>query len=95
MGAGCELFFPGAGHTRDNIVVWLPRQRTLFGGCFLKSVTSRGLGNLQDADVGAWGPSLRRVQARYARASRIVPGHGSIAGDALAWTLGLTERRPA
>jgi len=43
LDANCELFFPGMGHTRDNIVVWLPRQQVLFGGCFLKSVTSMNL----------------------------------------------------
>jgi metallo-beta-lactamase class B len=95
MGAGCELFFPGAGHSRDNIVAWLPRQGTLFGGCFLKSVTSRELGNLQDADPEAWGESLRRVRDRYPGARRTVPGHGVVAGDPVAWTLGLLERRPA
>jgi len=95
MGAGCELFFPGAGHTSDNIVAWLPRQRTLFGGCFLKSTTSKGLGNLQDADLGAWASSVRRVQARFPEARRVVPGHGTLAGDPLGWTLSLLDRRPA
>jgi hypothetical protein len=62
----CELFFPGAGHTRDNIVAWLPHYRALFGGCFLKSVTSPDLGNLADAAVPAW-------QAAYGVCERAIP----------------------
>jgi metallo-beta-lactamase class B len=49
----CELFFPGAGHTCDNIVAWLPHHQVLFGVRFLKSITSADLGNLADAVVPA------------------------------------------
>jgi metallo-beta-lactamase class B len=86
---GCELFFPGAGHTRDNIVVWLPRQRVLFGGCFLKSVTSPDLGNLADAVVADWAGSAQRVRARYPASKMTVPGHGTISGDPVGHTLAL------
>jgi hypothetical protein len=48
----CESFFPGAGHTRDNLAVWLPQQRVLFGGCFLKSVTIPGHGTINGDPVG-------------------------------------------
>ncbi len=36
-----EIFYPGAGHTQDNIVVWLPKAKILFGGCFVKSRHSK------------------------------------------------------
>jgi glyoxylase-like metal-dependent hydrolase (beta-lactamase superfamily II) len=88
----CELFFPGAGHTRDNIVAWLPHHRVLFGGCFLKSVTSADLGNLADAVVPAWADSVRRVRTRYPTPRITVPGHGTIHGDATAQTLGLLTK---
>jgi glyoxylase-like metal-dependent hydrolase (beta-lactamase superfamily II) len=88
----CELFFPGAGHTRDNIVAWLPSHRVLFGGCFLKSMTSPDLGNLADAVVPAWADSVRRVRTRYPAPRFTVPGHGTIAGDATAQTLGLLTK---
>ena len=29
-GRGFELFYPGAGHTRDNLVVWIPEAKLLF-----------------------------------------------------------------
>jgi glyoxylase-like metal-dependent hydrolase (beta-lactamase superfamily II) len=91
----CELFFPGAGHTRDNIVVWLPRRRVLFGGCFLKSVTSPDLGNLADAVVANWAGSVQRMRARYPASNITVPGHGTISGDSVGHTLALLVKESA
>ena len=95
LNADCELFFPGAGHTRDNIIVWLPQQRVLFGGCFLKSSTSTGLGNIADAVVPDWAESLRRIHQKYPSREMIIPGHGSMAGDAMAQTFALLAKQPA
>lgn len=76
-GRKLELFHPGAGHTADNITVYLPREKVLFGGCFLKSVEAESLGNIADADLPAWPESLRRLRARYPGAVTLVPGHGA------------------
>lgn len=89
MGAGCELLRPGAGHTPDNVVAWFPAQHVLYGGCFLKSVTSDGLGNVADAVLAAWPASLRRARATYPAARVVVPGHGTIDGDPVAHTFEL------
>jgi len=89
VSAQCELFFPGAGHTRDNIVAWLPRQRVLFGGCFLKSMTSADLGYLADAVVADWAGSVRRLSARYSTPTITIPGHGSVSGNPIGHTLAL------
>ena len=56
-----RCYFPGEGHTSDNIVVWLPGQQILHGGCFVKSVGAFGMGNLADANLNEWGNSVRRV----------------------------------
>lgn len=81
---GLEVCFPGAGHTRDNIVVWIPSARLLVGGCFVKSAASKTLGNVADADVPAWDDSIRRVQQRYAAGDILVlPGHGEPGGSEL------------
>ncbi len=80
---GFEVFYPGPGHTPDNIVVYFPKQRVLFGGCFIKSVTESDLGNLADADLTHWPASLRRVREAYPAAKCVVPGHGTFAGKAL------------
>jgi metallo-beta-lactamase class B len=85
----CELFFGGAGHSPDNIVVFVPDAKILYGGCFLKSSTSAGLGNLSDAVVGDWAGSVARMRARYAHPDIVVPGHGALAGDSIGRTLAL------
>lgn len=73
-----EVFYPGAGHTSDNVVVWMPEQKILFGGCFVKP---DGLGNLGDAVIKEWPASADKLIARYSSATLVVPGHGKV-GDA-------------
>ncbi len=73
-----EIYYPGPGHTRDNLVVWMPEQKILFGGCFIKP---QGLGNLGDAVIPDWPASADKLIARYSSAAQVVPGHGKI-GDA-------------
>ncbi len=85
----CELFLPGAGHTRDNIVVYVPDAQILYGGCFLKAATSADLGNLSDAVVSDWAASVEKMRVRYANPKITVPGHGTISGDATGRTLAL------
>lgn len=85
----CELYYGGGGHTRDNIVVWLPDARLLYGGCFLKSATAADLGYLGDAVVADWAASLAKVQARYPAPDIIVPGHGALKGDSIGRTRAL------
>jgi metallo-beta-lactamase class B len=83
---GFEIFYPGPGHTADNIVVYLPKQKILDGGCFLKSANVTGLGNLEDADLVAWPKSLQNLAERYPEAKVVIPGHGPIAGDPIGAT---------
>lgn len=70
-----RCYFPGEGHTSDNIVVWLPKQQILHGGCFVKSVAAFGMGNIADANLTEWSASVRRVIARFGTAKTVVPGH--------------------
>ncbi|HTX17780.1 MAG TPA: subclass B1 metallo-beta-lactamase [Bacteroidota bacterium] len=76
-GLSCECFYPGKGHTDDNIVVWFPGQKILFGGCLVKSSTAGNLGNTADADLAAWPASVLRVMAKFPDRQIVVPGHGS------------------
>jgi len=71
-----ELKYFGAGHTTDNIVAWLPRQQVLFGGCLIKAMNARSLGNTSDGDLNAYLETLRKVRAAYPKAKVVVPGHG-------------------
>lgn len=78
-----ELFFPGAGHSPDNIVVWHPGSSVLFGGCFVKDGSAKDLGNLGDADLAAWPASLERTWAQFPQMRTVVPGHGPLGGPEL------------
>jgi metallo-beta-lactamase class B len=77
------MTYLGAGHTADNVVAWLPRQRILFAGCLVKSLDSTSLGNTQDGDLAAYPATLRRLQATYPQAKIVVPGHGAWGGPEL------------
>ena len=80
---GLEIFYAGPAHTRDNVVVWLPKERILFGGCAVKSLAAQGMGNVADADLASWPDAARRARARYANAELVVPGHGDPGGPEL------------
>jgi len=82
-GTRVEVFYPGAGHTRDNIVVWLPAQRVLFGGCLVKADSAESLGYIAEADLASWPGAIGRVIERYPRARLVVPGHGAVGGQRL------------
>lgn len=71
-----EVYYPGAGHTVDNIVVWLPARRILFGGCLVKSESSKNLGNIADADLKEWPKSIHNVMNKFQTARVVIPGHG-------------------
>ena len=73
-----SVFYPGAGHTEDNIVVWLPNEKILFGGCFVKSLHNKNLGYIGDADINEWPNSIQKVINRYPDVKFVVPGHGKI-----------------
>ncbi|MFD2246705.1 subclass B1 metallo-beta-lactamase, partial [Pontibacter ruber] len=71
-----EVYYPGGGHTADNVVVYLPKQRILFGGCLVKDGQAKNLGNVADADLKNWPTAIVRLQHRYPKAKMVVPSHG-------------------
>ncbi len=87
----CRYF--GAGHSFDNITVWLPEERILFGGCLVKSMESRGLGNLADAVVDKWDQTVDEVLKAYPEAEIVIPGHGRWGNkELLTHTINLVQR---
>lgn len=70
-----QTYYPGKGHAPDNIVVWFEKDKVLYGGCFIKSTESKGLGNLSDADLKAWPKSIMNVMKKFPEPSFIIPGH--------------------
>ncbi len=87
-GVAFRAYYPGAGHTEDNIVVWLPEMKILYGGCLVKSSESGGLGNVADADVEAWPATIRKLIDLFPNPRSIIPGHNGWEGtEALNHTL--------
>ena len=78
-----EVFYPGGGHARDNIMVWLPEQKLLYGGCAVRELATDNLGNTADADLTHWPRAIRNAQARYPGAETVIPGHGEPGGPEL------------
>jgi len=78
-----EAYYPGAGHTEDNIVIWLPKSELLFGGCLIRGLGSQGLGNTADASVQAWAGSVQNVIDKYPNVKVVIPGHGKLGNSEL------------
>lgn len=74
-GQAIETFYPGEGHSPDNITVWFGKDKVLYGGCFVKSHESDGLGNVADANIAAWDDSIEKLMKKYRRPALVVPGH--------------------
>lgn len=71
-----EVFYPGAAHSPDNLVVYVPSARVLFGGCAIHEASRTTAGNVADADLMEWPVSIERIKQRYSEVEVIVPGHG-------------------
>ncbi|MEQ8688325.1 MAG: subclass B1 metallo-beta-lactamase [Imperialibacter sp.] len=82
-GGKIEVFYPGAGHSPDNVVVYFPSEKLLYGGCFLKDASTTSLGNLGDADVAAWPVSLEKMKKRFPKPKMVIPGHGGLEPGAI------------
>jgi metallo-beta-lactamase class B len=72
-----EVFYPGPGHTFDNIVVWFSGERILYGGCLIKSTDDSTLGNTKDGNLQEYAASVQRVKKRFPKPKWVIPGHQS------------------
>ncbi|GLX80269.1 beta-lactamase [Thalassotalea insulae] len=73
-----EVFYPGAGHSQDNIVVWLSKEQMLFGGCLVRSLGAKTMGNIADASIEDWAGSIEHILQRYSNIKQVIPGHGQV-----------------
>jgi metallo-beta-lactamase class B len=76
-------YFPGAAHSIDNIVVWIPSEKVLFPGCMCKSLDSKNLGNLTDGDLSEYPKTINKVIKKFKKAKIVIPGHGKEGGPEL------------
>ena len=78
-----QIYYPGAAHSADNIVIYVPEAKLLFGGCAVHEASRKSAGNVTDADLSEWPRSIRRIQQTFPEAKIVVPGHGVPGGSEL------------
>lgn len=81
-GITLKTFYPGEGHTKDNIVVWFPNEMVLVGGCLVKSLDTDSKGFTGDANLKQWPISVENVIRWYGHAKYVIPGHQGWHGGA-------------
>jgi metallo-beta-lactamase class B len=92
---GTKVFaqFFGEGHTKDNIVGYIPTAKTLFGGCLIKALDA-SKGNLNDANTMEWSKSVSRIEKQMPKLEIIIPGHGKSGGiELLEYTIDLFDEK--
>ena len=75
-----EVIFPGVAHSLDNLMIWLPKQHILFGGCAVRSLDSKSAGNTAHGDIQSWFKVIQQAKKQYGHAKIVVPGHGKTGG---------------
>lgn len=81
-GATIVLYYPGEGHTSDNIVAYIPEDKVLFGGCIIKA-QGADKGNLAEANIAAWSNSVLMIKRAFPHLVSVVPGHGAYGDSTL------------
>lgn len=77
------FFYPGGGHSPDNIVAHIEADGVLFGGCLIRPGRARSLGNTEDAVMDHWAAAVELVDAWFPDADIVVPTHGPPGGREL------------
>jgi metallo-beta-lactamase class B len=92
-----QTYYPGEGHTKDNIVIWLPQSKVLFAGCIVKSLDADDIGNIKDGNLAQYPLSIVRIQEHFPDARYVVPGHQGWKGGTqmLTHTLLLVRQKKA
>lgn len=79
-GETVQVFYPGPAHSPDNVSVFFPSRKVLFGGCMIRAATAK-LGYRGDADVANWEAATQSLEPFAPLV--VVPGHGAPGGAEL------------
>lgn len=79
-GESVQVIYPGPAHTPDNVAVFFPARRVLYGGDIVRAATA-GLGYLADAKVERWEAAVKKLEALAPLV--VIPGHGAPGGPEL------------
>ena len=72
-----ETYYPGQGHTEDNIIIWFEKQKILYGACLIKSIDDDNLGYLGDANLKEYATSVKNVKEKCKQPNYVIVGHGN------------------
>lgn len=75
--APLAIYYPGGGHTQDNITVGIPSAAIAFGGCLIKGSDSSSLGNLADANIEYYAQAAQNFADAFPDAKVIAMSHSS------------------
>jgi metallo-beta-lactamase class B len=70
-----ETYYPGEGHTADNIIIWFDKEKILYGGCLIKGADAKNLGYMGDANQTAYANTLKKVQKKCPKPQFIIISH--------------------
>jgi metallo-beta-lactamase class B len=70
-----EIYYPGGGHTEDNIIAWFGKEKILYGGCLIKGAEADNLGYLGDANIANYETALKKVQNKCHNPKFIIVSH--------------------
>ena len=70
-----ETYYPGRGHTADNIIVWFDKEKILYGGCLIKGADAENLGYFGDANITEYETTLKNVQKKCPNPKYIIISH--------------------
>lgn len=70
--------FLGIGHSIDNLIVYLPNKKAIFGGCMILSMEANKAGNVSDGNRDEWLKTIQLVDTK--NYNLVIPGHGKYGG---------------
>ncbi len=70
-----EIYYPGQGHTEDNIVIWFEKEKILYGGCLIKGADAEDLGYLDDGNKTEYAATLKKVHKKFRKPKFIIVAH--------------------
>lgn len=70
-----ETYYPGPGHTEDNIVIWFKKERILYGGCLIKGADDENLGYLGDGNRKEYASTLKKLRKKFRKPAHIIIAH--------------------
>ncbi|MEO9966338.1 MAG: subclass B1 metallo-beta-lactamase [Reichenbachiella sp.] len=65
----------GEGHTRDNVIAYMPTIDVMFGGCLVKSLGASE-GYTGEANLSEWSNTIEKIKKKFPKTKLVVPGHG-------------------